>query len=334
MLSKKENFLRAVRMEETDSIPLYSLMWGLWSPAVFDRGLGPDRVGIDYFGVEWYKGDNPTGAALPKPGVFILHDITKWRDVIKVPDFVTDVDWEAMAKEATDKWNPENPMGGMTAPSVGFFQALMSFMGFDEGLIACMEEPEEVKALMEYLADWACDMAKRFIYYYKPDFGFMCDDIAHERNPFVSVAQFQDLFKPAWTRYYSVFLEAGLPVGNHNCGYFEPLLGEMLDTGVTFWDPVQSSNDIAGIKEKYDNKIILCTNPPMGSMKEEDITEEKVRADFKAWLDIAAPGGGLAVSEYLAMKPTEPRPGQPEIMFKRSVWMAEEFELRRYDYNK
>jgi uroporphyrinogen-III decarboxylase len=332
MLSKKDNFLALARKEETDGIPLYNMMWGYRYPAIYEQSVGTDRVGIDYFGVEWYKGDNPTGASLPKPGSFILDDVTKWRDVIKVPDFVTDVDWPSMAKEHRDNWDPENPMGIMTGPSVGFFQALMSFMGFDEGLVACFEEPEEVKALMEYLTDWACEMTKLAIYHYKPDFGYLCDDIAHEHNPFVSTEQFRELFAPAWRRYYSVWLEAGLPVGMHNCGRFEPFVGDLIDMGCTFWDAVQSSNDVAAIKLTYNNGIALCMSPEGRFIKEDEITEESVRAEFGAWLDIAAPGGGLAINEGLANPPSEPRPGQSEKMFLRSQWMADVFAKRRYGY--
>ena len=332
MTTNKENFRRAVRKEETDGIPLYSMMWMYRYPSIFQEQVGPDRVGLDYFGVEWYKGDNPTNASLPKPGTFIMDDVTKWRDIVKVPDFVTNVDWENMAKNQLEGLNPDNPIGIMTGPSVGFFQALMSFMGFDEGLMACFEEPDEVKALMEYLTDWSCEMTKLAIQYYKPDYGYLCDDIAHERNPFLSLELFKELFAPAWRRYYSVWLEADIPGGHHNCGRFEPYVGELVDMGVSFWDAVQSSNDIGAIKKAYNNNIILCASPEGRFIKEEEITEESVRREFEAWLDIAAPGGGLAINEFLANSPSEPRPGQSEKMFLRSQWMADVFAQRRYGY--
>ena len=334
MTTNKENFMRAVNNQETDGIPLYSMMWVYRYPSIYQEGTGPERVGLDYFGVEWYKGDNPTGASLPRPGVFIMDDITKWRDIIKVPDFVTNVDWPAMAKAQLENINPDNPMGMMTGPSNGFFQALMSFMGFDEGLLACFEETDEVKALMEYLTDWSCEMTKLAIEHYGPDLGYLCDDIAHEYNPFLSTEMFRELFAPAWRRYYSTWLDAGIPVGHHNCGRFEPFVGDLVDMGVSFWDAVQSSNDIGAIKKAYNCKPILCASPEGRFIKVNELTEESVRAEFEAWLDIAAPGGGLAVNEFLANPPTEPRPGQSEIMFKRSQWMADVFAQRRYGYYK
>ncbi|MCL2137378.1 MAG: hypothetical protein FWH40_07690 [Coriobacteriia bacterium] len=334
MTTNKENFMRAVRMQETDGIPLYNMMWMYRYPSIYQELVGPERVGVDYFGVEWVKGEDTNLGSLPKPGNFILDDITKWRDVIKVPDFITDVDWEMMAKKQLDGLNPDNPIGMMTGPSNGFFQALISFMGFTEGLVACYEETEEVKALMEYLTDWACENTKLAIQYYKPDCGYLVDDIAHEHNPFISTELFREIFAPAWRRYYSVWLDADMPVGMHNCGRFEPFVGDLVDMGATFWDAVQSANDIGAIKTAYDNKIILCAGPEGRFINEDEMTEESVRAEFGAWLDIAAPGGGLAINEFMANIPTEPFPGQSEKMFLRTKWMAELFAERRYGYYK
>jgi len=339
MLTKKENFMRLANKQVPESIPTYSLFWGLNGPSVFMEGRNPDMTGFDYFGVEWYKGDNPTGAALPKPGQFILDDITKWRDVIKVPDFANSVDWEIMSKKDLEMRTDELPFGGTTAPSVGFFEAVMSFMGFDEGLLACAEEPEEVKALLEYLCDWSVELAKKFIYYYKPDFGFLGDDIAHERNPFISLSMFRDIFAPVWRRYYAVFVEAGLPVGMHNCGHFELFLDDLVDMGCTFWDPVQSSNDAVAIKGKFGNNLALCTGGPDFRFLGDDATEEEVRTLYREYCDALAPGGGFAVFDFMmpedmTLENMPEIPGFSEADMRRMFWISDEFNKIKFNYYK
>ena len=329
-LNTKENFMRMINRQMPEYVPTYDLFWSFNSPAFLMEGRNPDMTGTDYFGVEWYKGDNPTGAALPKPGVFILDDITKWRDVIKVPSDA-DVDWEAMAKPSLDMRAPDVPFGGTTAPSVGFFEAVMSFMGFDEGLMACAEEPEEVKALLEYLCDWSVDMAKKFIFHYKPDFGFLGDDIAHERNPFISLGMFQDIFAPVWRRYYATFLEAGLPCGMHNCGHFELFLDDLVDMGVSFWDPVQSSNDILAIKGKFGLDMALCTGME-NRFWDDDTTEEQVRAEYREWLNTYAPGGAFAVFGGAPIPEDFEIAGFSKKDIQRMNWTADEFEKLRYSY--
>jgi hypothetical protein len=327
MLSVKENFMRIVNKEMPEYVPNYDLFWAFNMPPFLMGERNPDGTGFDIFGVEQVLGSGICPAAMPKTHDFILTDITKWRDVIKIPD-ISDIDWEIMAKPQLDMRNPDMPFGGGTA--MGFFQPLVAFLGFTEGLSACYEEPDEVKALMDYLCDFAVDLAKKYIYYYQPDYGFLADDIAHERNPFLSLPMFQELIAPYWRRYYDVFTEAGLPVGHHNCGHFELYLGDLVSMGVTFWDPVQSSNDYDAIKAKYGRNLALCTHLE-NRFWEDDATEEQVRSEFKTWMDRLAPGGGFAVFTFMGDNP-EDIPGITPAEAQRARWINAEFEKLRYSY--
>ncbi|MCL2136370.1 MAG: veratrol--corrinoid protein metyltransferase [Coriobacteriia bacterium] len=325
-LNKKENFMRMINREIPEYVPTYSLWWAFNSPSILRGVRNEDGTGRDIWGVESVIDSGGINPPMPKTHDFILTDITKWRDVIKAPDF-SDVDWEAMAKESRDAADPANPFGGGT--SSGYFQPLVAFMGFTEGLSACFEEPEEVKALLSYICDFQVELAKKYIYYYKPDFGFLADDIAHERNPFLSLEMFQDIIAPFWRRYYSVFVEAGLPMGHHNCGHFELYLDDLVDMGVSFWDPVQSSNDELAIKAKFGTNLAMCGGME-GRFWKDDTTEEEVRTAFRAYMDKMAPGGGFAVFDFVPSD--EPMPGQSEAQWRRSRWTYDEFEKLRYSY--
>ena len=324
MLSLRENFNRLLRCEIPEYVPTYSIFWG--ARPSFYNGRKPDGTGVDVFGVEWVIDGSAVQAALPKPGVFILDDVRKWRDVIKAPDY-SGVDWEAAAKKDLENYDPTMPRGGSTAPSAGFFQGLMAFMGFTNGLMACFEEPEEVKALNEYLCDFAVENGKRMIEFYKPDFGMLADDIAHEMNPFLSLEMFQELFAPYWRRYIKVWLDEGLPGMHHNCGHFEEYLDDLVDMGFSGWDPVQDSNDEVGIKAKYGNKLALC-GAWIGKRPGAGMNEEEVRANVKNTLDTLAPGGG-----YAFLGGGAPPTAAPEVK-QRSEWILDEFEKLRYSYYK
>ncbi|MDR2956699.1 MAG: hypothetical protein LBU61_00770 [Coriobacteriales bacterium] len=329
MLSTKDNLLLLLNKQVPEYIPNYDIFWGIMgAPPFFMKEQFEDGSGIDWFGVEWVVENNPTKAAMPKTHDFILKDITKWRDVIKVPDF-SDYDWEASAKSFRDNWDPNLPVAGGVSPSVGYFESLMAFMGFDEGLVACCEEPDEVKALMEYLSDWAIPLCKKYVHFYKPDYGWFGDDIAHERNPFVSLPQFKELFAPYWRRFCEVFLEAGIPVVHHNCGHFELFLDELVDMGVTAWEPVQTSNDMYAIKEKFGNNLALIQSYDVRLIPEE-ASEEEVRAIFREHLVKMATGGGFGM---FASDP-EMNGAATELEKQRIRWVISEFEALRYDFYK
>jgi hypothetical protein len=321
--------MRLIKREVPEYVPTYNLFWAFNMPPFMRGTRNEDGTGKDIFGVESAVDSGGINPPMPKTHDFILQDITRWRDIIKVPD-VSDIDesaWIDMAKEAWDAHDPEKPFGGGT--SSGFFQPLVAFMGFTEGLVACFEEPEEVKALMDYLCDFAVETTKKYIQYYRPDFGFLGDDIAHEHNPFLSLPMFQELIAPYWRRYYAVFVEAGLPVGHHNCGHFEEYLDDLVDMGVSFWDPVQSSNDKLAIKAKYGRDLAMC-----GGLEQrfwnDDTPEEVVRDAFKQLLDSLAPGGGFAIGEGSVTPGSNPN--ATETQKRRTEWMADEYNKLKFSY--
>jgi hypothetical protein len=320
MLSEKENFLRTLRGEVPEYVPRYNFFWRL-QPSI-NAGERVDGVGKDPFGVEWIKEGSAIDGAIPRNDYFILKDIRQWRDVIKFPDY-SDVDWEALAKKDSKNWDPALPKG-VKQTTLGFFQTLMSFMGFTEGLIACFEEPDEVKELINYLCDNYLSYADKILKYYKPDFIGYGDDIATERAPFISLETFRDIFAPVWRRYISYFKERGYLVVHHNCGRFEPFVDDIVDMGVNLWEPAQAMNDLVGIKKKHGNKLVICGGLDNRLFHpHNEVTEEECRSAVRTLMDNLAPGGGFAFLYSRAADPT---------LQNRSDWVNDEYEKLKDKY--
>jgi hypothetical protein len=323
MLSEKENFMRALSGEVPEYVPRYNIFWGV-RPAIF-AGDRVNGIGKDIYGVEWTNEGSAFEAAMPRNDVFILDDIRRWRDVIKFPDF-SHVDWETMAKNDLKDRDPLLPRGGGTAAG-GFFQSVMAFLGFTEGLVACFEEPEEVRALVEYLCDNYLSLADKFLQYYQPDYVSFGDDIAAERNTFISLDMFREIFEPAWRRYIKFFKDRGYLAVHHNCGHFEEFLDDVVDMGFNAWDPAQRSNDLVGIKKKFGNKLMICGGfESRPFLPHIDVTEEQVRGAVKDLLDTLAPGGGYAF--FGGVLDSSP------VAQQRSEWINDEFEKLRGTYYK
>ena len=323
MLSVKENYMRALKGEVPEYVPRFGESVGLQRPSI----LYGDRKGKtkkDIFGVEWTKEGSSVDAELPRSDFFILDDIRKWRDVIKFPDF-SDVNWESMAKKDKENISPDLPYG-VGCAAQGFFQSVMAFMGFTEGLIAVFEEPEEVKALINYLCDSYLSLADNLIKYYKPDYIHFADDIATERSPFISLEAFRDIFAPVWRRYISYFKERGFLAVHHNCGHFETYLDDVVSMGFNAWDPAQTSNDLVGVKAKYNNKLMICGGfDDRAFLPHISVSEEECRAAVKKTLDELAPGGGYCFGGGGGLS-DDPAAKQ------RSKWILDEYDKLKYSY--
>ena len=326
-LSEKENYLRTIGGGIPEYVPTYRMMEWMFGPSALRPPFGEGGSFTNFFGVEFVSEITANNAALPKPGAFILDDIRKWRDVIKRPPILDEIDWDKMAKKDLDERDPSLPKMGGGGITMGYFQALVSFMGFTNGLIACIEEPEEVKELMHFLLELNLEAGKKYLQYYKPDAYSGGDDIAHERAPFVSEEVFLDIFEPVWRAEIAPFKEAGLLAQHHNCGKFEAFIPHIVDMGYNSWDPAQFSNDLLGIKAKYGRKLTICTGvQSSGFCSWPETTEEQIRAEVRRTIDLFAPGGGFCFMGHIL------GPLGDEETARRNSWIEDEYQKNKFNY--
>lgn len=308
MLNQKQNLLRMIDGQMPEYVPINAMMDPtkpplfagamFFNPSILGDFRGPNG-GYDPWGVHYVTESNAGAvAAIPEPGNFILKDVTRWEEVIKVPEHFKNWDWERAAKAdmANIHWDPEQSI------FVGkgwddFFQQFIGMMGFEEGLCALYEEPEAVEALLDFMCDTVIDITKNVLYYYKPEAYYILDDSASKATPFVGREMFEKFFVPRYKRTLDLVRDAGLPVLYHNCGRCEDLMPSMVRLGVKIWDPAQVENDLVEVKNRFGRQLIINGGfefKPKGKL--EDVTEEQTREAVRATFDKLAPNGSWIFS--------------------------------------
>ena len=180
---------------------------------------------------------------------------------------------------------------------VGYFQSLCNFMGFNEGLMAMIEEPEEVYELFEYMSSFWVQICSKIRDYYKPDIWGVTDDTATATNPFISPETYRNLVKPFHQREAAFGVEMGIPINMHNCGRCEDFIDDWLDIGVTCWNPAQTMNDLVGIKKRFQGRLAIAGGWDRSRTdKIEDMDE--YRAEVEKYVDTFASNGGFV---FMAM---------------------------------
>ena len=305
MLTAKENYLKCLRGEVPDWVPTLTMGRGFGDEAPSDVVLEPSIVtehrirggGVDIWGVEYVSTESAGNALMPKTSDFILDDIRNWRDVIKAPN-LSDVDWEKMCKDDFKRLKIDRSKSAVIMLlHMGYFQDLMSFMGFTNGLCAMYEEPEEVKALLEYICDFYCDVAAKYIEYAEPDVWGNADDTAAWANPFISVEMYREFLIPLYDRQLKFGRDRGIPISMHNCGKSACFFDDLVKIGVTEWNPAQTCNDLASVKKKYGNRLVITGGwDARESLLNDDVTYEEIYESIKNQMDLLAPGGGYCFS--------------------------------------
>ncbi len=246
---------------------------------------GPMGGGYDGFGVRWVTPASGGGAAIPAPGEFILEDVCDWREVVKFPDLEA-FDWTADAQMHLGNVDRRAQAVDFGLGN-GVFERLASLMGFEEALCAMVTDPEEVDAFFTALTDWKIEFAKKVKQYYNPDTITYYDDIATERNLFMSPNTYRTLIKPHHKRFAMAARELGMLPIYHCCGRAEDVVEDMIDCGWVAWTSVQPSNDIVSLCKAYGDRFgFIGGFDSNGRPAQADATEEESRAEVRRCIDV------------------------------------------------
>ncbi len=338
MLTEKENYLRILNGETPEWVPTYT--FGKMPGSDFDTAnvrvepsvINEHRIrggGLDFWGVEYVTTKESGGAIIPKTWDYILDDITKWRDVIKAPDF-SGVDWEMMVKKDLEATRINRNNSALSYRThIGYFQMLVSFLGFENCLMALYEEPDEVLELLDYICGVYEYVTDKCIDLYKPDILNITDDTAAWQGPFISHDMYRKYFLPCYDRLAKYGRDRGIPITFHNCGKCEMFIDDMVSIGVRGWDPAQTCNDLASIKKKYAGQLTIMGGwDALGRLLDEDVTDEEIRQSVIDTFDMLAPGGGFVwCGAFWGIDPKD-----PIIMHKNKVLHETVEELSKSVY--
>ena len=287
----KSNYLNFLNHRPTTFIPnsftgnkIYG--FGALNGPAIEKGaqFGDGMYG---FGIKWEYPSTGGGAAVPDVNYTVMDDVTEWREKVHIPDPAA-YDWKAdyeMECRMIGEPDREHQVIDFGFGN-GVFERLAALMGFEDALMAIASDPEEVDALFTAITDYKVAALDYIIDAYHPDTITYFDDVATQRNLFISPATYRTLIKPHHKRFAQECLKRGVMPIYHCCGYAQDIIEDMIDCGWVAWTSVQVSNDIEALIEKYGDRIGIVggydTNGPAASV---DATHDIIEREVKRCLD-------------------------------------------------
>lgn len=286
-MTKREQILQVYQHKNTGYVPCFFTDFDFSKPAAINER--PEQGGLDWFGVEW-EFVPAVLAPMVKPGTQRLKDITKWREELVFPDLDA-IDWAAAAAEETAKWDRENKVSFMMLIN-GIFERTHALMGFEDALCAMYEEPEEYHALIEAITGYKLKLIDIIGTYYKPDVLCFHDDFGSNDSMMMSPDMWREFFKEPLSRVIERTHANGMIYEHHSCGYIAPIFGELVELGIDAIDPLQITNPIRELKDKYQDRVTFVGGfDTQNTFDKVGVTEEEIRAEVARTYSELAPGG-------------------------------------------
>lgn len=139
----------------------------------------------------------------------------------------------------------------------GMFEKCWLMLGYENGLIAHYEYPDELEELLDKIMNYRIELAKILVKY-DIAFGHSGDDYGTQRGPVMSLEMWRHFYKPRLAKIWKVYKDAGLPVVHHSCGDCSLFLDDMIEIGLDAIHPVQSTAmDVDALGKRYGDKLVF-----------------------------------------------------------------------------
>ena len=289
-LTERERILRTYRRQEIDRIPMLDNPWEGTLRRWHREGLPENMAWEDRFGFDrWirietdnsprferkileqtdrYRIETTTWGATQKvfneldstPEVldFYYNDSDKWEEAkaAMLKDSDDRIDWKYLEKNYP-RWKAEGRFLQLCI-WFGFDVAHTRLTGTENMLIGMYEEPEWVTDIYDTYLNTSLNLAQKILDAgYEFDGIFWYDDMGYKGAPFFSPDNYRTLLKPYHKKAVDWAHERGLVTELHSCGFIEPLLPDIIDTGVEMLNPleIKAGMDPHKLKKLYGDKL-------------------------------------------------------------------------------
>jgi hypothetical protein len=298
MMDRRENMLATLAHQSHDHVGNFftDICGAGGNLETFENG--PPGGGFDGWGLKWEATATGMGQGSPAPNSAILHDIQDWKKIIKFPN-LDEFDGEEQAKAQIARFDPKNQIQeyGMW---YGQFLRMAHMMGFEDCLIAMVEDPEASYEFLDAITDYKIRLAEYAVKYFKPDSICTYDDVATERGPFMSPDTYRRLIKPLHKKFNDAVRAMGVIPNLHVCGKCDSIVPDFVEEGAEAWEICQPENDLVGLQKKLGDKLaFLGGYDNQGPLSRKDPSEEELRASVREAIDNYGPGGNYVFFGFL-----------------------------------
>jgi uroporphyrinogen decarboxylase len=143
---------------------------------------------------------------------------------------------------------------------VNVFEIMKDVAGHEHMLVGMALDPDWIRDMADTYARLTVQLQEiLFAEEGYPDGIWYYEDMGFKQRPFMSPAMYRDIVQPAHARTFGYAHEHGMPVVVHSCGFVEPLLPGMIESGIDCLQviEVKAGMDLLKIHREHGKRIAL-----------------------------------------------------------------------------
>ena len=326
-LTGKERIARILKRKPVDRIGLFESFWGdtlkKWQSQghISENEDLSEHFGLDMASSPWFNMNaqvdftneiieetedtilerDGNGATLrrhklhnatPEHVDFLVKDRTGWEEHIKpllkpTRDRINFAAYREARKRA-DESGRFYFQGGTNV-----FELMHPVCGHEYMLMGMGLDPDWIKDMVQTYSELIINLMEiLFAEEGKPDGVWFFEDMGFKGRPFMSLDMYRDIIQPGHKQTIDFAHSQGLPVIMHSCGFVEPLLPGMIESGIDCLQVIEikAGMDLLKLKREFGDKLVLCGGMDARNLVANNI--DAIRAELHEKIPVVKEGYG------------------------------------------
>ncbi len=179
---------------------------------------------------------------------------------------------------------------------VNVFELMHPVCGHEYMLVGMALEPEWIEDMVDLYSRVTVEMQEMlFAEEGKPDGIWYYEDMGFKERPFFSPAMYKEIIQPGHKRTIDYAKSQNLPVIMHSCGFVEPLLPGMLESGIDCLQviEVKAGMDLLRIYKDYGDRLSLMGGIDVRALYSND--KAVIEAELASKIPYVKAGNGFTL---------------------------------------
>jgi hypothetical protein len=188
-------------------------------------------------------------------------DWAAFRDNHLDPDAPERYPLDAAWRRLVEDWRQRDHVISIDGGS--FYGFLRDWVGVENISLMLYDDPELIREMTDYLADFYIRVLSRAVQDLSIDFAMFWEDMCYKTGPLISPAMFRRFFLPAYKKVTNFLEQNGVKLSWVDCdGNIEELIPLWIEGGVRGFYPLEvaAGMDAGKLREQYGQDIVMWGN--------------------------------------------------------------------------